>query len=147
MTSAAKIKNWLLVIGNRVKVPGFEPLSEQTTNNLSMALQGANTFIPLDVALKLIPGSRVVVVSPTVTAGSFGHDKYFELPEGPPPDGMVCPENNVLDSYKILQDYARSALEKDQFGCDCTIIDECNEQIPYNSGGDCGFDEFESGLS
>lgn len=146
MTSPAVIKNWLLVIGNQVKVPGFEPLSEQTTNNLSMALQGANTFIPLETALMLIPGSRVVITQNSVTSGSFGHDKYFELPEGPPPNGMQCPKNNVLDSYKILQDYARSALERVESG-DCTIADECNQQIPFDSCGGCNFDDFESGLS
>ena len=150
MTSVAEIKNWLLIVsangGNQVKVPGFEPLSPQTADDLLVSMQNSYAFIPLDVALELIEGSRVVITSPSLTAGTFGSQKYFEIPEGPPPNGMQCPSNNVLDSYKILQDYARTS-DQETGGCKCTIEDECNEQRPYNSGGGCNIAEFESGLS
>jgi len=136
------IKNRLLVIGNRVRVPGFEPLSEQTTNNLSLALQGANTFIDLDIALDLIPGSRVVVThNGGPTAGSFGFDKWFEIPSGPPPNGNQCPNNCIRDSYKILQDYARSSLSSLQ---QSTLVQECNKLGEF---GQCDFDEFDRGLT
>ena len=74
MSSPLIIKNKLLVIGNKVSVPGFEPLSEQTTNNLSMALQGASAYIDLDLALELIPGSKVLIVhNGGPASGSFGY--------------------------------------------------------------------------
>lgn len=116
-----KIKNKLLVIGNRVKVPGFEPLSEQTTNNLSLALQGSNTFIDLELALKLIPGSKLIIPYAGPTSGSFGHDKWFEIPDGPPPD-YGCPENYIRDVYKILQDNSRNSLSYSQ-----GLMSDCNE--------------------
>ena len=118
-----KIKNRLLVVGNKVKVPGFEPLSEQSASLLSLAMQGANTFIDLDTALRLIPGSKVVIThNGGPSAGSFGHDKFFEIPNGPPPDGNTCPSNNIRDVYKILQDHARTTLMhgKDDY-VDCDI--------------------------
>jgi len=136
-----EIKNRLLVIGNKVKVPGFEPLSEQTTNNLSLALQGANTFIELDRALSLIPGSKVIIThNAGPTSGSFGHDKWFEIPAGPPPDGKSCPKNYIRDVYKILQDASRVSLS----GSGGNVLDDCNQynDMTYNSN----YDDFCSGL-
>lgn len=140
--SSIAIKNRLLVIGNKVKVPGFEPLSEQTTNNLSLALQGASTFIDLDKALELIPGSRVIIVhNAGPTSGSFGHDKWYEIPAGPPPDGGKCPKNYVRDVYKILQDAVRASLERDSY----TLADECNDFGNFGAN-DC-YSDFSQGLS
>lgn len=139
--SIIKIANRLLVIGNKVMVPMFEPLSEQTTNNLSIALQGANSFINLDLALELIPGSKVVIVHNSgPTAGSFGHDKWFEIPSGPPPNGNQCPSNCVRDFYKILQDHARSSLTSLNKS---TLVQECNE---FGEFGQCDFDDFDRNL-
>lgn len=138
--SKIEIKNKLLVIGNKVMVPGFEPLSEQTTNNLSLALQGASTFIDLDLALKLIPGSKVVIVhNAGPTSGSFGHDKWFEIPSGPPPDGNRCPNNCIRDVYKILRDNARVSITS----FDNTLNKECDRLAEF---GGCDFDEFDRGL-
>ena len=137
------IKNYLQVIGRRVKVPGFEPLSEQTTNNLSIAMQSSNTYIDLDLALKLIPGSRVIIAHAHggPTSGSFGHDKWFELPDGPPPNGSTCPCTVIEDYYKILQDAARVsgfASSSDPISCD-------RHDFSPNS---CDFEgDFRSGLS
>jgi hypothetical protein len=61
--------------------------------------------IPLEDALELIPGSKVVQVmrpSGTTTTGWF-----FVLPEGPPPDSNRCPRNCFDDYYKILKENAR----------------------------------------
>jgi len=136
------IKNRLLVIGNKLRVPMFEPLSEQTTNNLSIALQGANTYIDLDVALELIPESKVVIThNAGPTAGSFGFDKWFELPSGPPPDGNTCPSNCIRDYYKILQDHARLSLTPLE---NSTLAEENND---FNQFGQCDFQDFESGLA
>lgn len=137
-----EIKNKLLVIGNYLKVPGFEPLSEQTTNNLSIAMQGANTYIDVDTALKLIPGSRIIIAHSRggPASGSYGHNKWFELPDGPPPDGNKCPSNSVLDYYKILRDHARVApVEQDALNIECGEYNNLNKY-------DCA-DEFSKGLS
>lgn len=140
MSAVIKIKNRLLILGNRVAVPGFEPLSEQTTNNLSLALQGANAYIPLDIALKLIPGAKIIVAhNGGPTAGSFGFDKWLELPSGPPPNGNECPNNCIKDYYKILQDYARASLS--QIGS--TVSQECDE---FSDFGFCDYSDVESGL-
>lgn len=142
MNKSIEIKNKLLVVGGQVKVPGFEPISENTTNNLSLALIGSSTYIPLTKALELIPGSRVIISHASgPTSGSFGHDKLFEIPSGPPPDGKTCPRNYILDSYKILQDYARSSIE---FSNKC-LEDECNSQVQFMDSG-CD-EEFCKGLS
>lgn len=122
-------------------VPGFEPLSEQTTNNLSIALQGANTYIDLDKALELIPGSRVIIAHSRggPTSGSFGHDKWFEIPAGPPPDGNKCPKNHVRDVYKILRDNARVPTSSTN---DLEV--DCGEYNNFNLNS-CA-DEFSEGL-
>lgn len=143
MSSPLIIKNKLLVIGNKVSVPGFEPLSEQTTNNLSMALQGASAYIDLALALELIPGSKLIVAyNGGPTAGTFGHDMWFELPSGPPPDGNTCPTNCIRDYYKILQDAARQSLSPLEGS---TLPQECNDLNSFGSSG-CDFNEFEKGL-
>lgn len=143
MNSPLIIKNKLQVIGNKVRVPGFEPLSEQTTNSLSIALQGASTYIDLDEALRLVPGSKVIITyNGGPTAGSFGHDTWFELPSGPPPNGNSCPSNCIRDYYKILQDAARLSLTPLE---DPTITQECNDLNRFGSSS-CDYDEFEQGL-
>lgn len=143
MSSPLIIKNRLQVIGNKVRIPGFEPLSEQTTNNLSIALQGADSFIDLDTALELIPGSRVIIThNAGPTAGSFGHDRLFEIPSGPPPDGNSCPSNCVRDAYKILRDAARLSITPLD---ENTLSNECNNLNEFGSS-DCDFNEFEQGL-
>jgi hypothetical protein len=114
------IKNKLLVIGNNVLVPGHEPLSEQTTNNLTIALQGINSYLPTEVALKLIPGSRVV--KDQLNFGTYGSGKYFELPDGPPPDGS-CPKKCMVDWYKILRDAARIASGTGPSSGECDSYD------------------------
>jgi hypothetical protein len=122
---AVIIKNKLLVIGNNVLVPGHEPLSEQTTNNLTIALQGINSFLPTSVALNLIPGSRVV--KDQLNFGTYGSGKYFELPSGPPPDGS-CPTKCIEDWYKILRDAARIATSEYNGSdeCDSYNTDSCD---------------------
>ena len=127
-----------------VRVPGFEPLSEQTTNNLSIALQGASTYIALDKALELIPGSKVIITyNGGPTSGSYGQDVWLELPSGPPPDGNSCPVNCIRDWYKILQDAARLSITPLE---DPTLIQECDNanQFGYSQ---CDIGEFEQGLS
>jgi len=114
------IKNKLVVIGNQVLVPGHEPLSTQTTNNLSIALQGVNSYLPVETALELIPGSKVI--KDQLSFGTYGSYKYFELPDGPPPDGS-CPNKCLEDWYKILRDAARQASSTSPDNPDCDSYD------------------------
>lgn len=114
------IKNKLVVIGNQVLVPGHEPLSEQTTNTLTIALQGINSYLPIATALELIPGSRVV--KDQLSFGTYGSYKYFELPNGPPPNG-VCPKICMEDWYKILRDAARNVPSNAPDSTECDSYD------------------------
>lgn len=122
---AVIIKNKLAVIGNQVLVPGHEPLSEQTTNNLTIALQGINSYLPIAIALKLIPGSRVI--KDQLSFGTYGSYKYFELPDGPPPTGE-CPGKCMEDWYKILRDAARNVPSSapDNSECDSYDTSSCD---------------------
>jgi hypothetical protein len=139
--SKIEIKNKLLVVGGRVAVPGFEPLSEQTTNNLSIAMQGSNAYIDVKKALQLIPEAKVVIArSGGPNSGTYGHDMWLELPSGPPPDGNKCPEEVIIDYYKILRDSARSSYySNDKLDIDCGGYDDV-------SLGLCPIDEFSEGL-
>jgi hypothetical protein len=117
---AVTIKNKLVVIGNNVLVPGYEPLSEQTTNMLTISMQGFNSYLDVKIALSLIPGSRVV--KDQLSFGTFGSYKYFELPDGPPPNGG-CPKVCAEDWYKILRDAARNNPCTTEPGTDCDAYD------------------------
>ena len=108
------------MIGKYVLVPGHEPLSEQTTNNLTIALQGINSYLSIEIALSLIPGSRVV--KDQLNFGTYGSSKYFELPDGPPPDGS-CPKKCQIDWYKILRDAARNNPESGPSSSECDAYD------------------------
>jgi hypothetical protein len=143
VSSPLIIKNKLEVVGSMVKVPGFEPLSEQTTNSLSIALQGASTYISLDKAMALIPGSKLLITyNGGPTAGSFGHNMFLELPSGPPPDGNSCPSNCIRDYYKILRDAARLSLTPLERP---NLAQECNQMGGFGDSS-CDFNEFEQGL-
>lgn len=114
------IKNKLVVIGNQLLVPGLEPLSTQTSNMLTIFMQGYNSYLPVEEALKLIPGSRVV--KDQLSFGTFGSYKYFELPNGPSPDGS-CPSKCIDDWYKILRDAAQNAPSTQQGPVECEAYD------------------------
>jgi len=128
MSSSISVKIKLQVIDDKVMVPGHEPLSEQTTNSLSVALQGADTFLSVDEVLKLIPNARLIVTRSTVTAGNHGHDFLLELPVGPP--DFECPQKTTRDVYKILQDAARFGSVREQApdslrDCSAFSADDC----------------------
>jgi hypothetical protein len=90
--------------GGVIAVPGCEPVSSLTGTALLEALDCNASIIPLEDALTLIPGSRVVRT--LLPGGQNGTGLFFELPEGPPPDGNEC-GCRVVDYYQILRDNAR----------------------------------------
>jgi hypothetical protein len=98
------IKNKLEIRpGGVISVPGCEPTSSLTSTGLLNNIDCEASIIPLEDALALIPGSRVVRTM--VPAGQNGTGRFFELPEGPPPDGNYC--GCPKDWYKILKENAR----------------------------------------
>lgn len=102
--------------GNIIQVPGLEPISSLTGIGLSKYMANQSSIISVTDALKLIPGSRIV--GKFNPAGQNGTGLFFELPNGPPPDGGKCCMLN--DWYKILRDNARYPTEEEQ-----TAQEEC----------------------
>lgn len=99
------IKNKLEIQhGNVISVPGCEPTSSLTGTSLLKNIDCNASIIPLEDALALIPGSRVVRT--LIPAGGAGTGKFFELPEGPPPNGNDC-DSCPPDFYAILKENAR----------------------------------------
>jgi len=100
-----RIGNLLEILdGNKIIIPGCEPLSAFSSNTLAENLNCANPTINLCDALAAIPGSRVIF---GLNFGNFttGGKKFFVLPSGPPPDGG-CRGCNSEDWYKILREAA-----------------------------------------
>lgn len=127
------IKHRLLIVGDKVKVPGHEPLSEQTVRSLSIAFQGKEVFISLTKAKELIPGA--VVVLSTLNQGTGGVEKYFELPSGPiDGNGCVCPD----DLYKLLRDAASFRSE----ATTSSMLDDC-QAYDFNK---CDYTDFTNDL-
>ena len=99
--SIIEIKTKLLILADKVRVPGFEPLTEQTIRSLSIAYQGRDSYVPLCEVLRLIPNAKVIISS--LGQGMAGTEKYLELPSGPiNGNDCRCPE----DWYKIIRDVA-----------------------------------------
>lgn len=127
------IKHRLLILGDKVRVPGFEPLSEQTVRSLSIAYQGRDSYVPLCMVLKLIPEAKVIIS--TLTQGMAGTEKFLELPSGPiNGNDCVCPE----DWYKIIRD---AAGERMVLG-DVNPAQECEA---FDRNG-CDFTDFSNDL-
>jgi len=101
--------------GNVIQIPGCEPISSLSSLALSRNIHCNAAVIPLADALALIPGSRVVRVM--MPRGHIQTGLFFELPDGPPPDGFSC-TCKLEDWYKILKDHARPPEEekKEEFG-------------------------------
>jgi hypothetical protein len=125
-----EIKNRLMMIGNKVLVPGQEPLSEQTTNSLSVSMQGSSCFLDVNKALEIIPGSRIVISS--LDSGTFGHNKQFELPSGPPPNGNECPRNCFPDWYAVLREVAVTYADQTNGQASCETYEGIGQRCEYN---------------
>lgn len=99
-----RIKNKLEVKpGNVISVPGCEPVSSLTGTGLLRQRDCNASIIPLEDALRLIPGSRVVRT--LLPRGQASTGIFFELPDGPPPDVNDC-DCTLEDYYKILRENA-----------------------------------------
>jgi hypothetical protein len=101
--------------GGKIMVPGCEPVSELTSENLATQLRACGgSEISARKALELIPGSRIEIstFSPSM--------RYFVLPSGPPPDGNVCPKVCIEDWYALLRGEVEPEPEQpdEADGCD-----------------------------
>lgn len=106
-----EVKNKLEIMpGNVIRVPGCEPVSSLTGTALLSNLDCNASIIPLEDALSLIPGSRII--GKFMPAGHVGTGLFFELPSGPPPNGQEC-GCSTEDYYKILRDNARTREEEE----------------------------------
>jgi len=122
--------------GNIIMIPGCEPISvvthisnyqydpNVTTINNNYDEICKSSYVTLNRAMELIPDATLF----------YGHDmanRWFVLPDGPPPSGKNCPRNCVEDWYKILREGATGVVTKDDtpmcngqslpsfsFGCD-----------------------------
>jgi hypothetical protein len=98
------VKNKLEVkLGGFIQVPGCEPVSSLSSLGLLVSYreQCKHSQIPVKIALKLIPGSKIVWV--TQPTGYSATGMFLELPSGPPPDGEDCPRDCMPDWYAMLK--------------------------------------------
>lgn len=85
--------------GNKVLVPGCEPVSSLTSTTMDENRVCTTTVVDLADALAAIPGSSVqLTMNP--------RRKWFVFPSGPAPDPSKCDEGNcqyVPDWYAMLR--------------------------------------------
>jgi hypothetical protein len=102
------IKNKLRVLrGNKLVIPGCEPISAFTSPTLAANWECKASVVDLDKALEAIPGSTIVALPNT------GRELYFILPSGPPQDPSLCDDpcrSTVEDWYQVLRDIAEEEI-------------------------------------
>jgi hypothetical protein len=116
-----------IIPGNKIKVPGAETVSIQTSLKLSnsLARQGINyILIDLKTALKAIPGSYVK------HGNNFNQNfrkAWFVLP----PKKPDCPCSDYLDYYKILRElpYEEDGLKESYNKCDTIGMGWCGSEF------------------
>lgn len=115
MSVQITVQNKLEILpGHVIRVPGCEPVTSLTSTALSRNLDCNASIIPVEDALRLIPGSRIVrVLSPF---GQTGTGMFLELPNGPPHTGNLCPSDCITDWYAILKENATTGEAEDEAG-------------------------------
>ena len=95
-----KIQNKIEVLaGNKILVPGCEPISAFTSTSLAENRDCKASVVDLADALEVIPGSTVIYMSNP-------RRKFFVLPDGPGPSPDICRmvDCTVEDWYQKLRD-------------------------------------------
>jgi hypothetical protein len=109
----AEVANKLAIVpGGKIKVPGVEPSTAITSSKLAEEMQEINllkqSMLSVARALELVPGSRVEF-------GAIPSERWFVLPDGPPPDyGECC---RYGDWYALLR-AAAAEEEPEEPECD-----------------------------
>lgn len=113
MSDIINIQNKLEVKpGGILQVPGCEPISSLTDMALARNMHCNSSIIPVEDALRLIPGSKIIKVMTPM--GQLSTSFYFVLPNGPPPFGNDCPSSCYPDWYAVLRANARSPESEEE---------------------------------
>jgi len=105
-----------IIIQNRIRilesnvllVMGCEPTSAATSSGFPANLREycPASYITLKKALEVIPGAKLIY-------GPMIDDRYFILPDGPPPP-PICPQEPRTDWYDILRLNADSPIPEEE---------------------------------
>jgi hypothetical protein len=118
MSNSERVNNRLMIVGvgsgaSVIKIPGCEPVSSTTSDELMVAMREANvccaSVLPVSRALELIPGSYIEV-------GAQPSERWFVLPSGPAPNGGACCHMN--DWYALLRSGCEEETEDNTPDCD-----------------------------
>jgi len=125
------IKNRLRVLrGNKIIVPGCEPISAFTSTTLAANWTCKASVVDLDAALEAIPGSTIIEFKNT---GGYGREIYFVLPSGPPQTPNMCDDpctGTVEDWYQVLRDIADEEYEEQQQSESETSLEDLCQSFP-----------------
>tara|TARA_R100001244_G_scaffold25113_3_gene25497 strand:+ start:3372 stop:3776 length:405 start_codon:yes stop_codon:yes gene_type:complete len=113
------IKNKIEVLaGNKILVPGCEPVSAFTSNSLAENRDCNATVVDLADALEAVTGSTVIYMSNP-------RRKFFVLPDGPPPSPDICGQSSCKreDWYQKLRDIG-SEIGVDNLSCNNARLDK-----------------------
>jgi hypothetical protein len=120
------IKNRLRVLrGNKLVIPGCEPISAFTSTTLAANWPCKASVVDLDAALEAIPGSTIIEFKNT---GGYGRELYFVLPSGPPQSPNMCDDpckGTVEDWYQVLRDIAEEEYEEQTTDEGLSLEDLC----------------------
>lgn len=107
---AISIQNKLMIYpGNKLMVPGCEPLSEFTSVTLAQNMQCNNSFVDLEDVLDAIPGATVITTMlPGTTAPTGFTGRYLVLPDGPPTK-YGCNDCSATDWYQVMRNIPRAS--------------------------------------
>lgn len=123
---ATTIKNKLRVLrGNKIIVPGCEPISAFTSTTLAANWTCRASVVDLTAALEAIPGSTIEEFKNT---GGYGREIYFVLPSGPPQSPSMCDNpcaSTVQDWYQVLRDIAEEEIEEQETQEGLSLEDIC----------------------
>lgn len=107
----------MVLRGNKIMVPGCEPISVVTSPTLAANMRCNASVVDLAAALAAIPGS-------TIEATVNPRQVFFVLPSGPPEDPGLCDNciGKVQDWYQILRDIAGQEPAEEEAPNECSNI-------------------------
>ncbi len=130
-----------IIPGNKIKVPGHETTSIQSSLKLSNSLARLGCYyvlVDLNDALKAIPGSYI---KHGINFNQNFRKSWFVLPPRIPD----CPCSDYLDYYKILRNlsYEEDDISENYNKCDTIGMGWCGSEFdqtkplrnPYNKEG------------
>ena len=109
-----------VVAGNKIVVPGREPLSDVTSTALLSRMTTVPAMVDVKKALEAIPGSKLEYPLNWSGGGSTSTYRraYFVLP----PHRMGCPCSDYQDWYKVLGDLAEDVIPLEEKYESCEVF-------------------------